>query len=113
MLVMHIILNPGAYQDSLPGILPGHVRLFLIGTFLAGICQIRRALTLPKGGKVGYGLFLLLFLLLFLFMFLLSLRLTNSFIFVGLFAAALALFLTLMAIILQMIKWAWFSRPRD
>ena len=113
MFVMPIILNPEAYQGSFPGILPSQVRLILIGTFLAGTCQIRRALTLPKGGKVGYGLFLLLFLLLFLFMFLLSLRLTNSFIFVGLFAAALALFLTLMAIIFQMIKWAWFSRPRD
>ena len=113
MFVMHIILNPEAYQGSLPGMLPSQVRLFLIGTFLAGICQVRRALTLPKGGKVGYGLFLLLFLLLFLCLFLFSLVWSSTLIFVGSFAAALALFLTLMAIIFQMIKWAWFSQPRD
>ena len=33
---------------------------FVIGTFLAGLCQIRRVRTLPTWGFVGYGLFLLL-----------------------------------------------------
>ncbi len=32
----------------------------VIGTFLAGLCQIRRARTLPTWGIVSYGLFLLL-----------------------------------------------------
>ncbi|MCZ6742929.1 MAG: hypothetical protein O7D27_12310 [Alphaproteobacteria bacterium] len=37
---------------------------FIIGTFLACLCQIRRAKTLPTSGAVGYSVFLLLFLLL-------------------------------------------------
>ena len=36
----------------------------VIGTFLVGLCQIRRASTLPTWGIVSYGLFLLLWLFL-------------------------------------------------
>ncbi|MCZ6496899.1 MAG: hypothetical protein O6924_12070, partial [Alphaproteobacteria bacterium] len=38
---------------------------FVIGTFLAGLFQIRRARTLPKWGRVGFGLFLALVVIAF------------------------------------------------
>jgi hypothetical protein len=56
-----MLFNPGSNLAPIGGILFGPPA-FVIGTFLAGICQIRRALTLPKWGKVVYGLFLLVLL---------------------------------------------------
>jgi hypothetical protein len=100
-----LILTPEANLGPLTGIFLGPVA-FVIGMFLAGICQIRRAFTLPKWGRVGYGLFLLLPLVPF------ALSGTDLLL-AGIISVALALFFALMAIIFLMIKWAWFAQPRD
>jgi hypothetical protein len=86
-----IILTPEANLGPMTGIFLGPVA-FVIGTFLVGIGQIRPALTLPKWGKVGYGLFLLLLLVPF------ALSGTDLLL-AGVYSAALALFFALMAII--------------
>ena len=84
-----IILTPEANLGPMTGIFLGPVA-FVIGTFLVGIGQIRPALTLPKWGKVGYGLFLLLLLVPF------ALSGTDLLL-AGVYSAALALFFALMA----------------
>ncbi len=55
--------NLGPFGGILGGIFysPG---AFVMGTSLAGLCQIRRVNTLPTWGVVGYGFFLALVLLL-------------------------------------------------
>ena len=54
--------NLGPLGGLIGGIIWG-LFAFLIGTFLAGLCQIRRVNTLPIWACVGYALFLALFLL--------------------------------------------------
>jgi hypothetical protein len=87
-----LIVTPEANLGPLSGFLLGPVA-FLIGTFLAGICQIRRALTLPKWGKVVYGMFLLMLLV----------PLINLGV-AAIFGAALALFIALIAFTRWVIK---------
>ncbi len=53
------IAHLGDFEGFLAGTILGPYAS-VIGTFLAGLCQIRRARTLPTWGFVGYGLFLLL-----------------------------------------------------
>ena len=91
-----IILTPEANLGPMTGIFLGPVA-FVIGTFLAGICQIRRALALPRWGKVGYGLFLLLLLVPF------ALSGTDL-LSAGVYSAALVLFAILIAIIIWVIN---------
>ena len=57
-----LIVTSQANLGPLLGIFLGPVA-FVIGSFLAGIGQVRSALTLPKWDKVGYGMFLILLLL--------------------------------------------------
>ena len=47
-----MIFNPESNLAPIGGFLFGPVA-FVVGTFVAGLCQIRRVPTLPKGGKVG------------------------------------------------------------
>ena len=99
------ILMPEANLGFLHGIFFGPVA-FVVGTFLAGLYQIRRALTLPKWEKVGYGLFLLL-------MFVPFALAGADILAAGVFSFALVLLLAFMSIIYRVIKWAWFTQPRD
>ncbi len=100
-----LIVTPEANLGPLTGIFFGPVA-FVVCTFLAGLYQIRRALTLPKWEKVGYGLFLLLMFVPF--------ALSGADILAaGVFSFALVLFLAFMSIIYRVIKWAWFTQPRD
>jgi hypothetical protein len=60
-----VIFTPEASQGPLLGLFLGPI-LFVIGSYLAGICQIPRALTLPKWGQATYALILLLLFIPFL-----------------------------------------------
>ena len=73
-IVLGVIFSSEAGQLPLAGFFFAPLA-FVIGTFLAGLCQIRRARTLPAWGLVGYGLFLALLL------FPLTLLLRNVFVF--------------------------------
>ena len=53
--------NLGPFGGILGGIFYSPVA-FVMGAFLAGLCQIRRVKTLPARSVVGYGLFLALLL---------------------------------------------------
>ena len=57
--------NLGPFGGILGGIFYAPIA-FVLGTFLAGLCQIRRVTALTTWGGVGYALFLGLALLLFL-----------------------------------------------
>ena len=72
VIVLGIIFYPEAGQFPLLGFFLAPFA-FVIGTFLAGLCQIKRVNTLPTWGGVGYALFLALPL------FLLILILWNAF----------------------------------
>ena len=53
--------NLGPFGALLGGITYGP-SAFVMGTFLAGLCRVRRVKTLPKRGRVGYALFLAMLL---------------------------------------------------
>ena len=96
-----LIVTPEANLGPLLGIFLGPVA-FVIGSFLAGIGQIRSALTLPKWDKVRYGMFLLLLLIPFALSGLFASGVGSAplLISAGVYSIPLALFFALMAFII-------------